>query len=187
MAGNASTREEILDVAERMIRVAGFNGFSTREVADAVGIKAASVHYHFPTKTDMGVAVTERYTDRFIEALGDPERGGPGARQVVTLYVRGFRKALREDGLLCLCAVLGAETGGLPREVARQAKIFFERNLEWLKKALASSAGLSPARAQAHATHILAALEGAMILSKSLDDPGVFDGVERTLKELAGD
>ena len=99
-------RDEILDVAEGLIRTSGFNGFSTRDVADAVGIKAASVHYHFPTKADIGVAVTERYTDRFLEALGDPDRF-EDARSALTLYVDSFRRALVRDRKLCLCAVLG--------------------------------------------------------------------------------
>src|SRR5215510_10149490 len=129
-------REEILDVAEAMIRTAGFNGFSTREVAEAVGIKAASVHYHFPTKADIGVAVTGRYTDRFLEALGDPDRFKGDPRQVATLYVDSFRQALVRDGKLCLCAVLGAEIGGLPTEVGEHTRIFFERNIEWLGRAL---------------------------------------------------
>ena len=68
----ASKRDEILAASESLIRKVGFNGFSTRDVADAVGIKAASVHYHFPMKSDIGVAVTERYTLRFLEDLGDP-------------------------------------------------------------------------------------------------------------------
>src|SRR5262245_63327434 len=104
-------REEILDVSEAMIRDLGFNGFSTRDVADAVGIKAASVHYHFPTKADIGVAVTERYTDRFLEALGDPARFERNARSAVTVFVDSFRRALVRDRKLCLCAVLGADLG----------------------------------------------------------------------------
>src|SRR5215475_9650547 len=159
-------REEILDVSEALIRTSGFNGFSTRDVADAVGIKAASVHYHFPTKADIGVAVTERYTDRFLEALGDPDRFAKDARSAVTLYVDAFRRALVRDGKLCLCAVLGAEIGGLPTEVGQHTRIFFERNIEWLRRALtASSSGASATRARADAMHILAALEGALILS----------------------
>ena len=94
----SSKRDEILDVAEALIRTSGFNGFSTRDVADAVGIKAASVHYHFPTKADIGVAVTERYTDRFLEALGDPHGFERDARAAVTLYVDSFRRALVRDG-----------------------------------------------------------------------------------------
>ena len=178
-------REEILDVSEALIRTSGFNGFSTRDVADAVGIKAASVHYHFPTKADIGVAVTERYTDRFLEALGDPDRFAD-ARSAVTRYVDSFRGALVRDGKLCLCGVLGAEIGGLPTEVGKHTRIFFERNIEWLRRALTASSGASAARAKADAMHILAALEGALILSLSLDDRSVFESVGKKLIGLAG-
>src|SRR5215813_2356085 len=104
-------RDEILDVAEGLIRTSGFNGFSTRDVADVVGIKAASVHYYFPTKADIGVAVTERYTRRFLDELGEPNVPGGDIKKVIARYVAGFRHALRRDGELCLCAVLGAEMG----------------------------------------------------------------------------
>jgi len=180
----SSKRDEILDVSEALIRTSGFNGFSTRDVADAVGIKAASVHYHFPTKVDIGVAVTERYTNRFLETLGDPARFSRDRRQAVRHYVETFRKALVRDRKLCLCAVLGAETGGLPEEVGAHARVFFERNIEWLRKALRASSRMSTATTKAHAAHVLAALEGAMILSTSLGDVGIFDSVGRNLVVL---
>ena len=185
--GEATRRDEILDVAEGMIRTAGFNGFSTRDVAGAVGIKAASVHYHFPTKADIGIAVTERYTHRFLEALGNSSRFKGDAHQVVTHYVDLFRQALARDGKLCLCAVLGAEIGGLPTEVGEHTRIFFERNLEWLGKAFTASAQIRAAKAKGHAIHVLAALEGAMILSNSLKDERIFESVGKTLTSLTYD
>jgi TetR/AcrR family transcriptional repressor of nem operon len=177
-------REEILDVAEAMIRNAGFNAFSTRDVANAVGIKSASVHYHFPTKADMGVAVTERYTSRFLQQLGDPGRFESGAHEVVALYVNSFRDTLERDDKLCLCAVLGAEIGGLPLDLGSHTRIFFDRNLAWLRKALIGSSKMSAAEANAFAVHILAALEGGMILSKSLGKEKIFENVAAMLKKL---
>jgi TetR/AcrR family transcriptional regulator, transcriptional repressor for nem operon len=177
-------REEILDVAEAMIRNAGFNAFSTRDVANAVGIKSASVHYHFPTKADMGVAVTERYTSRFLRQLGDPGRFESGAHEVVALYVNSFRDTLERDDKLCLCAVLGAEIGGLPLDLGSHTRIFFDRNLAWLRKALIGSSKMSAAEANAFAVHILAALEGGMILSKSLGKEKIFENVAAMLKKL---
>lgn len=180
----ASTkRGQILDVAEAMIRNVGFNGFSTRDVANAVGIKSASVHYHFPTKADMGAAVTERYTDRFLTALGDPGRF-KDARDVVALYVNTFHQTLISDDKLCLCAVLGAEIGGLPPEVGGHTRVFFDRNLAWLKSALAGSSKMSVSEAGAFAVHILAALEGSMILSKALDKEKAFENVAMALNKL---
>ena len=60
----ADRRSAILDVAERRIRAHGYNGFSFREIADEIGIKSASVHYHFPTKADLAAAVAKRYRER---------------------------------------------------------------------------------------------------------------------------
>src|SRR5215470_5238625 len=143
-----SKRDEILDVAERMIRSAGYNAFSTRDVAEAVGIKAASVHYHFPTKAELGVAVTRRYTDRFLQKLGDPTKVKGDLREVISHYAGEFRRALRRDGKLCVCGVLGAEIGGLPADVGGHTRIFFEKNLEWLVAAMTPSSRTGGARVQ---------------------------------------
>lgn len=183
MVEAVTKREEILDVAESMIRVAGFNGFSTRDVANAVGIKSASVHYHFPTKADIGVAVTQRYTERFIQGLGEPTAFGGDAEKALERYLAAFRRALIRDEKLCLCAVLGAEIGGLPKDVGLNARVFFEKNIQWLKTALRVPR-ISEAKAKVYAMHILAALEGAMIVSRTLGDNSVFDSVARTLIEL---
>ena len=52
--------EEILEVAERHMRAGGFDAVSFRDIAAEVGIKSASVHYHFPQKADLGAAVVQR-------------------------------------------------------------------------------------------------------------------------------
>ncbi len=70
MVQPATKAIEILDAAERFARQAGYNGFSFRDVAAEVGIKSASVHYHFPTTGDLGAALAGRYADRFFERLG---------------------------------------------------------------------------------------------------------------------
>ena len=48
---------EIMDAAERRMRIGGFNGFSFREIAADAGVKSSSVHYHFPTKEKLAAPV----------------------------------------------------------------------------------------------------------------------------------
>jgi AcrR family transcriptional regulator len=67
----------ILDVTERRVRLAGYNGFSFRDVAADAGIKSSSVHYHFPGKELLVDAIAERYTERAREWLGDQAEGAP--------------------------------------------------------------------------------------------------------------
>ena len=175
-------RDEILAAAEGMIRVAGYNAFSTRDVGAAVGIKAASVHYHFPTKASLGTAVTDRYTQRFIEGLGEPGRFQGKPREAFRHYASAFREALSRDGKLCLCAVLGAEAGGLPPDVGESASVFFRKNLAWLTSALTVEADHEPGATASRVALILAALEGAMIVAKSLDDNATFERVVQALE-----
>ena len=50
--------KQILDIAERRMRQTGYNAVSYRDIAAEMGIKSASLHYHFPKKEDLGVALT---------------------------------------------------------------------------------------------------------------------------------
>ncbi len=173
--------ERILDAAEAMIRTQGFNGFSFREIAEAVGVKSSSVHYHFPTKADLGTAVTRRYTERFLAALGDPETAPEDANAVIEAFRRLNRKALVDDRKMCLCGMLGAEVADLPKDVATETAAFFERSVEWLTAALSRSTwgeSAPPETIRRTALKTIATCEGAMILARALDDTAVFDAIE---------
>ena len=82
------TSTQILDIAESMIRDGGYYGFSFRQIADRLSIKSASVHYHFPTKEALATSVAKRYTENFLEALGEPSR-----KDAVRHYANFFKKA----------------------------------------------------------------------------------------------
>lgn len=47
------TRTKILDVAEDLIQSVGVNAMSYKHISDAVGIRKASIHHHFPKKDDL--------------------------------------------------------------------------------------------------------------------------------------
>src|ERR1700678_4839253 len=64
-----STRTRILDVAERLVQVRGFNGFSYADVAAELGITKAALHYHFASKSALGAALIDRYGARLSQNL----------------------------------------------------------------------------------------------------------------------
>src|SRR6195952_1496346 len=63
------TRGDLLFEAEVLIRSRGYSGFSYADLADAVGIRKASIHHHFPTKADLAVALVAAYDERYDGAL----------------------------------------------------------------------------------------------------------------------
>ena len=165
----SDTAIAIMDAAERRIRDAGYSGFSFREIAVDVGVKSASVHYHFPTKEALAAAVARRYVDRFAEAIDrEVSEGG----DLVRAWQRVFRRALCEDGKMCLCGALGATSRDLSPEVVAEVRRFFE---DGVKKLVAS--GIAPDTA----LQVLALLEGAMLVANVLGDAALFDLATATL------
>ena len=68
----SETAEQILDLAETLIQTRGYSAFSYQDIADSLGIRKASIHYHFPSKSDLGVAVVDRYMSPFRRRAGRP-------------------------------------------------------------------------------------------------------------------
>jgi TetR/AcrR family transcriptional repressor of nem operon len=157
------TAEAIMDATERRIRTAGYSGFSFREVAADVGVKSASVYYHFPTKSALTAAVVRRYNER---ALGTAQAAVAAGQGVVPAWRAVFRSALEDGAKMCLCGSLGAIAGDLTPEVTHEVRQFFERSIASLV-----AGGLTLERA----TQVLATLEGAILMASAQSDPAVFD------------
>src|SRR5438105_667172 len=108
------TAERILDIAERLVQVRGFNGFSYADVAAELGITKASLHYHFAGKAELGQAVIARYAERFSDALSRIDRDEPDARAKLDSYAALYADVLRGKRM-CLCGILAAEYQTLPK------------------------------------------------------------------------
>jgi TetR/AcrR family transcriptional repressor of nem operon len=161
------SRERILDAAERRARTGGYNGFSFRDLAEDVGVKSSSVHYHFPTKAALGEALAKRYTKRARELLGDAK--DISSDQAIERVTTMFRDALVVDDQMCLCGLFGAEHDALPRSVNLAVGEFFKLILEYLTTAFGSNWKGPSAPA------VLACLEGALILARALGDVRYFE------------
>ncbi|MEP1448556.1 MAG: TetR/AcrR family transcriptional regulator [Paraglaciecola sp.] len=165
-------KEALLKAAEDKVRQGGYSNFSFRELADQVGIKSASVHYHFPTKADLGAELAHQYTNSFLAALGDPASIKASNINPIDVYTGLFRSALITDDKMCLCGLLGAQSESLPDKVRLEVKRFFNENLAWLTAAHTANGEDNPAQA---AITTISLLEGAMMISKALNDHSYFE------------
>lgn len=172
-----SKKQALLQAAEKRVRTGGYDNFSFRDLANDVGIKSASVHYHFPTKAELGVELVRSYTQRFFDNLGEPNVHIENGISPISAYIDMFRHALVVEQQMCLCGLLGAETDGLPDEVKRETTAFFEKNIDWLKHAFELTAAPHRGNYKEKAIQLLCALEGAILVSKSLGNDTVFETV----------
>src|SRR4029453_18493814 len=96
------TPSRILDVAERLVQLRGFNGFSYADVAEELGISKASLHYHFAGKAELGEALISRYASRFTGSLDEIESRPIDAPAKLAAYAKLYGDVLRRKRM-CLC------------------------------------------------------------------------------------
>jgi TetR/AcrR family transcriptional repressor of nem operon len=168
-AGGTGTTGRILDVAERMLQVRGYNGFSYGDVAAELGITRAALHYHFKGKAELGHALIERYAVRFAAALDHLDSTAPDAAAKLRGYVDLYAGVLSADRM-CLCGMLAAEHRTLPDPMQQAVLAFFSSNTTWLRKVLdegcADRSLRCPGTAEDTASMVLGALEGAMLIAR---------------------
>ncbi|HEY7741536.1 MAG TPA: TetR/AcrR family transcriptional regulator [Burkholderiales bacterium] len=187
-SSSAHTSRRILDIAERLVQTRGFNGFSYADIASALAVTKASLHYHFPTKAALGKQLIERYEKTFLEALGEIDRTGADAREKLRRYARIYAEVLRANRM-CLCGMLAAEYATLPKPMREEMRQFFDENERWLAAVLEQGRASGSLRftgpALDVARAIVGSLEGAMMLARSYGDPARFQVVaDRLIAEL---
>jgi TetR/AcrR family transcriptional repressor of nem operon len=169
----AGTATRILDAAEKLVQVRGFNAFSYADVAATVGISKAALHYHYPGKAELGEVLITRYSARFGQALAALDATAGTAPAKLDGYVGLFAAVLRAEKM-CLCGMLAAEYQTLPAPMQACVLSFFAANEAWLTRVLEQgsaegSLGLTGPAANM-ALMILSGLEGAMLVARAYGD-----------------
>ncbi|MGC1281584.1 MAG: TetR/AcrR family transcriptional regulator [Streptosporangiaceae bacterium] len=172
-AGDAGTASQILDVAERLVQVRGFNGFSYANIAAELHITKAALHYHFAGKADLGEALITRYASRFAEALARADAAGLDPSGKLAAYADLYLQVLR-DRKMCLCGMLAAEYQTLPQPMRDAVISFFDQNESWLEAVLEQGRDEGSLQftgsARDAARMIVSGLEGAMLLARPYGD-----------------
>jgi TetR/AcrR family transcriptional regulator, transcriptional repressor for nem operon len=188
-AGRAKrdTAQQILDIAEQLAQVRGFNAFSYADVATELGITKASLHYHFPGKAELGQALVTRYARRFAQALEEIDSETEDASQKLTAYADLYAETLRSQRM-CLCGMLAAEYQTLPEPIRDAVVAFFDDNENWLEGVLNQGRTDDTLKfdgsARDTARMIISSLEGAMLVARPYGNLRRFQTAAATL--LAG-
>jgi AcrR family transcriptional regulator len=127
------TRGKILDLADELIRLRGYNAFSYKDISDALGVKPAAIHYHFPTKEALGAATLAREVSDF-QHFSEVWKALSYAEQVRNLV--GLFANYRERGLICIVGSMCPDYETLPPSVRQQLKTLSLEILQWLTTVL---------------------------------------------------
>lgn len=171
------TKTAIMDAAQELIQRRGANAMSYQDISEAVGIRKASIHHHFPAKDDLIQAVIERYAE-YVFGLMDgifSSTLDPAAklRKYAALFEATLCDGKRDKA--CPFAVLGAELTSLGGPSAARVRRFYRDSEERLARVIEE--GRRKKQFQFHgdakrvAAMFFALLEGAVLIARAEGGP----------------
>jgi len=173
VGSNAS--ERILEAATRIAQAHGYSGLNMRDLAEQVGVKAASIYHHFDGKTDLAAAIAKRYWQSSEARLKKLTAEFSEPRDRLRAYPQTFRMSLESENRICLSSYMGAEYDDLPVPVIAEVQRFTEVNVSWLAETVVDAKIANSDEALSRARAIYAAIAGAQLLARSRADVSLFD------------
>ena len=165
------TTDRILDATQDLVQTRGFNAFSYRDVAEKVNIRTASIHYHFPKKDDLALALIRRYHKQFVDTLRQIGQGESRPENRLAAYMELFSDLSSRGERLCLFAVFSADAASLSEDVQAEIRSFYDTNVDWIANVIEGGrqagsfafSGSSPEMARG----IFALLEGEILVRRA--------------------
>jgi TetR/AcrR family transcriptional repressor of nem operon len=165
-----NTRELLLEAAANLLQRVGYASFSFRDLADAVGIRAASVHYHFPTKADLGLALITWFRTNTEHKEREFRESHPDVRErllALANHVAGYCSEQKS----CPLNILQAEFAVLPPSMQEAVKLLIDEKMgklaKWLDEGRAAGQLRFPGEAIAQARLVWSVLEYGTQLART--------------------
>ncbi|MHC2109442.1 TetR/AcrR family transcriptional regulator [Methylobacterium sp. CM6246] len=176
-------REAILVAAREAAMAYGYGGINFRDLAEAVGIKAASINYYFANKALLGEAVARRYWEGIARDLEAISTNTESPMEALRQYPRIFRLSLEHNNRMCLSSFMATEYDALPEQVLKEVQAFADVNTAWLREQLVAAKLIKPKESETRARAIYAAVAGAQMIARSRSDINLFDSLIRSYQE----
>ena len=164
----AENRETILNTAARLFREKGFDGIGIADLMKTAGLTHGGFYGHFSSKEDLIAQACDRAVDDLLapNRMRFEQYGGTDYQRFIANYLSCEHRDNPGSG--CLMAALGADAARQSPSIKRAFTKSCNRLFAALMKILPAKSETEK-REQALAT--LAALVGAQVIARAMDDP----------------
>lgn len=175
----SNTSHEILNCARSLIVSGGYNGFSYADISKVVGVRNATIHHHFPSKSNLVRTLVVNYRWEVQLGMAELERNVPEPVEQLRAYIRYWQSCIADNTApFCVCALLATEMPAIPEEVALEVRTHFRTLSDWLTSVLERGAAQGNIRltasAKTEAEGFMATVHGAMLSARAYGDPKIF-------------
>jgi len=172
MSNRTSTKDKILEITNVVLQERGYNGFSYSHISKQLGIRNAAIHYHFPTKADLGTAMIQRYQSQFSSWVAINElKYTCQYKKLFEAYITISRSFIEKQNTICPLAVLEANYAVFPENMQILTQTLSKDIRSWFTEILAAGQRAAiftfDGTPENKSVLISAALHGASIMANS--------------------
>lgn len=179
MSNKSDTKSEIVKIAIDLIEKHSYNSISYQDISNILNIRKASIHYHFPSKADLGLVTLKTFRKNIINLISKLDERTNDPKEKLLAYFKFFKSIAKSNDRMCLAGVLSAEYNTLPKNMQEELYSFFNNYFTWLAKVL--SEGKEKKQFNFNGTPedmvllIESSLHGSLLLSRPLNNKDSFD------------
>lgn len=177
-----NTATKLLDAAEDLVRQRGFNAFSYADLSETVGIRTASIHYHFKGKAELGQALIQRFLNSLDENLAEIDRKSRSNRARLRAFMALYRD-VEQSGAICLCGSMASDLETLPPDVRATVDAYFQRSESWVAEKLTEGVRdgefVIAGKPKNLATSLIAGLQGGLLVARARGTQSVIQSIEQ--------
>jgi AcrR family transcriptional regulator len=166
----------------------GFNGFSYAHIAKELGVKNAAIHYHFPSKEELGVAVIKRYRERFKLWINNTRVKDLPHGKKLDWFLSIYTDMRADKGKVCLVGSMEAEFNSIPGRLQFEVQVLHKEMLDWLRQTLANGRDAGSFQFNGEpvnkAAMIMSTLQGGLQMARALGTRKFHDVVSQIKLDL---
>jgi AcrR family transcriptional regulator len=136
MRAATDTKSAILERAMALLQSKGYDGFSYKDISGPMGVKNAAIHYHYPSKTDLALAMIDRYQGILREKTASFMGYGGSAREQLEGFFFFTRHECESDRTICPLGALSVNIDSLDDKVVKALQRFMKDSHKWLTRVL---------------------------------------------------
>jgi len=133
-----NTKQQIVELSAGLLREQGFHGFSYLDLSRALGITKASIHHHYPKKSDLGLALCEWTHNWLTQGLDHFDAKGTSNWNKLERYLQAAMKHTLSDHLMCPISAFYSDLNKLSDEMRLALKALDDIELAWVTKIMES-------------------------------------------------
>lgn len=186
MTKKRDTKAKIIELTRNLVQERGYNAFSYQDLAQEMGIRKASIHYHFPAKADLGAALLADYTQRFQIWSERPGVHDGTPKEKLDGFFQIYKTMVMNCSKICPVGIFSTDFNTLPEQLQQALHDLIGIQRDWLTELVEQGqkegAFLNDGDPKDLVSLIQAAIQGGVQITRVAGNASLFEAILSQLR-----